>query len=61
MINKYAKENSISYINYYLKMVDNHGGLKQEYTTDGVHLTKIGYERIMIPMVKKSLKKISNN
>ena len=61
MINKYAKENSISYINYYLKMVDDHGGLKQEYTTDGVHLTKIGYERIMIPMVKKSLKKISNN
>ena len=61
MISQYAKENSISYINYYLKMVDDHGGLKKEYTTDGVHLTKIGYEKIMIPMVKKSLKKIVNN
>ena len=37
-------------------MVDEKRGLKNEYTTDGVHLNKIGYG-VMSKMVRNLLKK----
>ena len=41
---------------YYSEMVGDNRGLKKEYTTDGVHLNKMGYD-VMCEVVKKVLKK----
>ena len=56
MIKKYADENNIIYLDYYSAMVDERGGLKVEYTNDGVHPTKVGYD-VMEPMVEEAIKK----
>ena len=47
--------NDIIYIDYYSEMVGDNRGLKK-YTTDGVHLNKMGYD-VMCEVVKKVLKK----
>ena len=44
ILKKYALNNNIYYIDYYSHMVDNRPGLKLKYTTDEVHLNKVGYE-----------------
>ena len=51
------KYNAI-YIDYYHSMVGENRGLKKEYTTDGVHLNRKGYE-VMSDLVKDVLKKES--
>ena len=43
-------------IDYYSLMVGENRGLKKEYTTDGVHLNKKGYE-VMSKLVQDVLKK----
>ena len=53
---KFTKTHNIPYIDYYSAMVDEKRGLKNEYTTDGVHLNKTGYG-VMSKMVRNLLKK----
>ena len=55
-IKKFTKTHNIPYIDYYSAMVDEKRGLKNEYTTDGVHLNKTGYG-VMSKMVRNLLKK----
>ena len=43
-INGYAKSNDLVYIDYYSSMVDERGGLKKEFSGDGVHPNKDGYD-----------------
>ena len=54
-IKKFTKTHNIPYIDYYSAMVDEKRGLKNEYTTDGVHLNNIGYG-VMSEMVHSLLK-----
>ena len=42
-IKAYAAEHALVYLDYYSAMVDNTGGMKQEFTGDGVHPNAAGY------------------
>jgi|SRR5699024_3063820 len=52
MIKEYAKANSIPFIDYYPKMVNDKKGLKTDFSEDGVHPNKKGYK----VMEKEALK-----
>ena len=57
MIEKYANINNILYLDYYSAMVNEQKGLKAEYSGDGVHPNKMGYE-VMTPLVEKAIVKV---
>ncbi len=57
MIKQYANANKILYLDYYSAMVDERKGLKAEYSNDGVHPNKAGYE-VMNPLVEKAIAKV---
>lgn len=57
MIQKYAKANGITYVDYYSSMVDERKGLKSIYSADGVHPNKEGY-LVMAPLIESVLKKL---
>ena len=42
-IKAYAAKNGLIYLDYYSPMVDDHGGMKREFTGDGVHPNPSGY------------------
>ncbi len=42
-IKAYAAKNGLIYLDYYSPMVDDHGGMKREFTGDGVHPNPAGY------------------
>lgn len=54
MIKKYAGENGNIYLDYFTAMTDGRNGLKTEYTYDGVHPNKNGYD-IMGVLVEKAI------
>lgn len=58
ILNKYAKENNIPFVDYYSPMVNDSLGLKKELGDDGVHPNEKGY-MIMEPIVEKAISKIS--
>ena len=53
-IKKYADTYGFVYADYFTPMVDERNGLKDEYSDDGVHPTRIGYE-VMAPIAKKAI------
>ena len=53
-IKNYADTHGIVYADYFTPMVDERNGLKAEYTKDGVHPTKAGYE-VMAPIAEKAI------
>ena len=55
-LKSFSGKNDITYIDYHSLMVSKNLGLKKEYTTDGVHLNKTGYE-VMCHLVRGILKK----
>lgn len=55
-LKNYAAENNIIYLDYYKAMADNNKGLPAEYSGDGVHPNKKGYE-IMAPLAEAAIKK----
>lgn len=55
-IKKYAEENDYVYIDYYTPTVDENKGIKKEYSEDGVHPNKTGYD-VMEPIVEEAIKK----
>ena len=57
MIKSYCDENSIPYVDYYPKMVDERKGLDNKYTKDGVHPNYDGY-RVMDSLVKEEIDKV---
>lgn len=57
MIKKYADDHEILYLDYYSQMVDERKGLKTDFTNDGVHPNKTGYE-VMAPLVERALGKV---
>lgn len=44
VLKNYAVANDIVHVNYYSAMVDDRKGLKEDYSNDGVHLNKTGYQ-----------------
>ncbi|HRG17593.1 MAG TPA: GDSL-type esterase/lipase family protein [Flavobacterium lutivivi] len=44
LLSLYAKENAITYVNYYSEMVDDKLGLQKKYGEDGVHPNIEGYK-----------------
>ena len=55
-IKSYAQANNHIYLDYYSSMVDDRKGLKADYTYDGVHPNKAGYE-VMQPLVEQAISK----
>ena len=53
-IKEYAAKNECIYLDYYSAMVDGRPGMKAEYSSDGVHPNKLGYE-VMAPLVEKAI------
>ncbi|MCU4154493.1 SGNH/GDSL hydrolase family protein [Carboxylicivirga sp. A043] len=47
MIKAYADSHDLYYLDYYSSMVDSRQGMKKEYSEDGVHPNKAGYEVMM--------------
>lgn len=56
MIETYAEENKIIYVDYFSAMVDDQKGLINELTYDGVHPNAKGY-KVMEPLVEAAIKK----
>jgi len=56
MIEAYSGREGFIYLDYHTSMVDERGGLKVEFTQDGVHPNKAGYDH-MEKLAKKAIKK----
>jgi len=54
LIEKYAQENNLIYINYFAVMADNENGLRNELGYDGVHPNAAGYA-VMEPLLLQGL------
>ena len=50
----YADGNNIMYLDYYSAMVDERKGLKADFSNDGVHPNKTGYQ-VMAPLAEKAI------
>ena len=55
-IKNYANTHGFVYADYFAPMVDERNGLKDEYTYDGVHPTRAGYEA-MAPIADEAIAK----
>lgn len=55
-LKQYAKENHLGYVDYYDALVDEQKGLKVDYSGDGVHPNKMGYQ-VMEPLIQAAIKK----
>jgi lysophospholipase L1-like esterase len=56
-IKNYCEENDLIYVDFFTSMADDRNGLKKEYSEDGVHPNKLGYD-VMVPILQKSITKI---
>jgi alpha-L-fucosidase len=56
MLQSYAKQNKIVYVDYHSPMADEKKGLKAEYSKDGVHPNLEGY-KVMDDLVEKAISK----
>ncbi|MBG6109591.1 lysophospholipase L1-like esterase [Flavobacterium sp. CG_9.10] len=54
ILENYSKANNLLYVDYYLAMVDERIGLKAEFSNDGVHPNKTGYQ-VMAPLAEKAI------
>jgi lysophospholipase L1-like esterase len=54
ILQNYAVANDIVYLDYYSAMVDERKGLKANYSNDGVHPNKTGYQ-VMAPLADKAI------
>src|SRR5437868_2016899 len=57
LIKNYATKNKFGYVDFYTPMVNEVGGMKDEYSLDGVHPNPKGYQ-VMGPLVERTIKKV---
>lgn len=50
LLQVYAKERHLVYVDYFSSMVDDSNGMKEDLAYDGVHPTALGYS-VMEPLV----------
>ena len=55
MLTDYCEKNSVIYVDYFTKLVDDKDGLPKKYANDGIHPTPDGYA-IMDEILIKNLK-----
>lgn len=55
-IKRYADTHGVVYADYFTPMADEKNGMKAEYTYDGVHATRTGYE-VMAPIAENAIAK----
>lgn len=58
-IKKYAEEHEMIYLDYYSSLVNDKGGMKADYSKDGVHPNKAGYqvmENVAEPVIEKAIR-----
>jgi len=55
-IKSYAAANQCVYLDYFPGLANEKNGLKEEYTDDGIHPNKAGYE-VMAPLAEEAVKK----
>jgi lysophospholipase L1-like esterase len=53
-IKAYAESNGCIYLDYFTPLADERKGMKAEYSYDGVHPTKAGYQ-VMAPLSEKAI------
>ena len=54
-LKKYASENECIYLDYFPGLANEKNGLKREYTEDGIHPNKAGYE-VMAPLADEAVR-----
>ena len=59
LLEKYAAQHDVIYLDYYSVMVNDSKGLKQEFTYDGVHPNLKGYQ-VMEPLLEETLQGLLN-
>lgn len=57
LINSYAKQHHIPYVDYHTAMADSNNGLPKEYSNDGVHPNIKGYQT-MEPLLEKAIQQV---
>jgi lysophospholipase L1-like esterase len=57
MIQRFAKENNMYYIDYFSVLADSRNGMKKGYSKDEVHPTVEGY-KVMEPLVEKAIEAV---
>jgi lysophospholipase L1-like esterase len=57
-IKDYTSQNGFAYVDYYSPMVDEHLGLKREYSGDGVHPNAAGYE-VMMNLAEQAINSVA--
>lgn len=57
ILKDYAEKNHLVWVDYYSAMNDGQGGLRSEYTYDGVHPNRKGYE-VMSEILEQALQKL---
>lgn len=55
-IKNYADKMGFTYLDYFTPMADDRKGMKTEYSQDGIHPNKAGYD-VMTPLVEKAIAK----
>jgi lysophospholipase L1-like esterase len=55
-IEAYCAQNGVAYANYFPSMVDAKGGLREEFTPDGVHPNEAGY-LVMDPIAEDAIRR----
>ena len=56
MLESYASNNNVVYLNYFSALVNKENGMNKDLAEDGVHPTRKGYE-IMAPLAEKAIEK----
>ena len=59
-IKKYSEDKDCIYLNYFTPLANENNGLKKEFTKDGVHPNKEGYD-IMASLVEFAIQKVLSN
>ena len=55
-LKQFCAQNGLVYLDYYDSMVDSQGGMRQGYSSDGVHPTAEGY-RVMTPLTEEAIQR----
>ena len=58
MIRKHCKENGMSLADLYRATADESGTLRRSFSSDGIHLTNAGYQRVAYTIYSEALEKI---
>ncbi|MFH1179965.1 MAG: GDSL-type esterase/lipase family protein [Candidatus Bathyarchaeota archaeon] len=60
MTNEYCEETGVMYLDLFSELVDPAGKLADEYSNDGVHLSDMGYKRLLLPVFQCLLKIVND-